>query len=64
MTQIEMRMENLRNHVSQRYQNDLEAFEPDSYALVTSFRDRSKKKTSRCSGDGLRGPNVPGASAG
>ena len=45
MTQIEMRMENLRNYISQRYQTDLEAFEPDSYLLVTSFRDRSKKKT-------------------
>lgn len=45
MTQVEMRMENLRNYISQRYQTDLEAFEPDSYALVTSFRDRSKKKT-------------------
>ena len=44
VTQIEMRMENLRNHVSQRYQIDLEAFEPDSYALITSFRERHKKK--------------------
>ena len=44
VTQLEMRMENLRNHVSQRYQTDLEAFEPDSYTLVTSFRDRNKKK--------------------
>jgi chromosome segregation protein len=44
MTQLEMRMENLRNHVSQRYQIDLEAFEPDSYTLVTSLRERNKKK--------------------
>lgn len=44
MTQIEMRMENMRNHVSHRYQVDLEAFEPDSYALITSFRERNKKK--------------------
>jgi chromosome segregation protein len=43
-TQIEMRMENLRNHVSHRYQVDLEAFEPDSYALITSFRERQRKK--------------------
>ncbi len=43
-TQIEMRMENLRNHVSHRYQVDLEAFEADSYALITSFRERHKKK--------------------
>jgi chromosome segregation protein len=44
MTQIEMRMENLRNHVSHRYQVDLEAFEPDSYSLITSFRERNKKR--------------------
>lgn len=43
-TQVEMRMENLRNHVSHRYQTDLEAFEPDSYALMASFRDRNKRK--------------------
>lgn len=42
--QVEMRMENLRNHVSQRYQTDLEAFEPDSYALLTALRERNKRK--------------------
>src|SRR4029077_20694361 len=46
IAQLEMRMENLRNHVSHRYQADLEAFEPDSYALICSFRDRNKKKPS------------------
>ena len=44
IAQLEMRMENLRNHVSHRYQTDLEAFEPDTYALICSFRDRNKKK--------------------
>jgi len=42
--QGEMRLENLRNHVSHRYQTDLEAFEPDSYALHCALRDRNKKK--------------------
>ena len=46
IAQLEMRMENLRNHVSHRYQTDLEAFEPDSYAFICTFRDRSKKKAS------------------
>jgi chromosome segregation protein len=41
-----MRMENLRNHVSQRYQSDLETFQPDTYALLCSFRDRNKKAPS------------------
>ncbi len=44
IAQLEMRRENLRNHVSQRYQTDLEAFEPDSYALFCAFRDRNKKR--------------------
>jgi len=42
--QVEMRMETLRNHVSRRYQTDLEAFEPDTYALLTALRERSKRK--------------------
>jgi chromosome segregation protein len=42
--QTEMRMENIRNHVSHRYQIDLEAFEPDTYALLCAFRDRSKRR--------------------
>ncbi|HEY5707221.1 MAG TPA: chromosome segregation protein SMC [Terrimicrobiaceae bacterium] len=46
LAQIEMRMENQRNHVSHRYQTELEAFEPDTYALLCSFRDRNKRKPS------------------
>ena len=44
IAQIEMRMENVRDHVSHRYQTDLEAFEPDTYSLLVSFRDRNKRK--------------------
>ncbi|MGA9576566.1 MAG: chromosome segregation protein SMC [Terrimicrobiaceae bacterium] len=45
VAQLEIRMENLRTHVLQRYQTDLETFEPDTYALLCSFRDRSRKNT-------------------
>jgi len=41
--QTEMRMENVRNHVSQRYQTDLELFQPDTYALLAALRDRAKR---------------------
>lgn len=51
IAQVEMRMENLRTHVSHRYQTDLEAFEPDSYALYASFRDRNKRKPGSDTGD-------------
>ena len=55
VAQVEMRMENLRNHVSHRYQTDLEAFEPDGYALMCSFRERSKKKASPQDAPALEG---------
>ena len=42
--QTGMRMENIRNHVSHRYQLDLESFQPDTYALLVSFRERNKRK--------------------
>ena len=64
VTQLDMRMENLRNHVSQRYQIDLEAFEPDSYTLVTSLRERNKKKAHDAQAGGLRGSRMPAVSAG
>lgn len=49
--QTEMRMENIRNHVSHRYQLDLEAFEPDTYSLLVSFRDRNKRKADQETGE-------------
>jgi chromosome segregation protein len=50
-TQAEMRMENIRNHVSQRYQTDLEAFEPDTYALLIALRERNKRKPDQPEGE-------------
>jgi chromosome segregation protein len=49
--QAEMRMENLRNHVSQRYQTDLEAFEPDTYGLIVALRERNKRKPEPTEGE-------------
>ena len=49
--QTEMRMENIRTHVSQRYQTDLEAFEPDSYALIVALRERINRKPEGTEGD-------------
>ncbi len=54
-TQVEMRMENIRSHVTQRYQLDLDAFEPDSYALMASYRDRSKKKAAAADTENVDG---------
>jgi chromosome segregation protein len=49
--QTEMRKENIRTHVSQRYQLDLEAFEPDTYALIVALRERSQRKPETPEGD-------------
>lgn len=46
LAQLEMKAENLRNHVSQRYQTDLTAFDPDTYALISAYRERIKKMRS------------------
>jgi chromosome segregation protein len=44
-------MENIRNHVSQRYQTDLEAFEPDTYSLLVALRERNKRKPEQAEGE-------------
>jgi chromosome segregation protein len=54
-TQITMRMENLRTHISQRYHLDLESFEADTYALLASIRERTKKPTPRSQSAGSPG---------
>ena len=49
--QTEMRKENIRTHVSQRYQLELEAFEPDTYALIVALRERSQRKPEATEGE-------------
>jgi chromosome segregation protein len=57
-TQTEMRMENIRNHVSHRYQIDLESFQPDTYALLVAFRERSKRKPGSDAGEAEEAPPI------
>jgi chromosome segregation protein len=45
-TQLEMRIENVTGHVSQRYQIVLDDFQPDTYALLVALRDREKRSSS------------------
>ena len=49
--QAEMRKENIRAHVAQRFQIDLDTFEPDTYALLVAFRDRNNRKPGTEPGD-------------
>jgi len=43
-TQLEMRLEHVVQHVSQRYQISLEEFQPDTYSLLVALRERNKKQ--------------------
>jgi len=58
-TQLEMRIEHVCEHVTQRYQLTLAEFQPDSYALIVAFRDREK----RARGEGESTENEPVAEA-
>ena len=42
-TQIQLRVENLADHVMRRYQIDIREFQPDSYTLVCTLRDQGKR---------------------
>ena len=44
-TQIQLRIENLADHVSRRYQIDLREFTPDPYALLSTLRDQKNKQS-------------------
>jgi chromosome segregation protein len=43
-TQVELRLENLCEHVTRRHQVDLREFEADGYALHCVLRDQNKKR--------------------
>ena len=42
-TQIQLRIENLCEHVTRRYQIDIREFQPDSYTLHCTLRDQAKR---------------------
>ncbi|MGB8356699.1 MAG: chromosome segregation protein SMC [Chthoniobacteraceae bacterium] len=42
-TQIQLRVENLADHVMRRYQIDIREFQPDTYTLVCTLRDQGKR---------------------
>lgn len=43
-TQIQLRIENLADHVSRRYLVDIREFKPDSYSLLCTLREQTKKQ--------------------
>ncbi|MGC1481510.1 MAG: chromosome segregation protein SMC [Chthoniobacterales bacterium] len=54
-TQLEMRTEHVREHVTQRYQVDLEGFRTDSYALMKALGERTKGEGAPLSEEGETG---------
>jgi len=44
VTELRMRAESIRDHVSRRYQEDISAFEPDRYMLLKAVTTRGEKK--------------------
>ncbi len=42
-SKLQLRLENLCEHVQRRYQFDIKEFEPDTYALLTTIREQKKR---------------------
>ena len=57
-TQIQLRMENLVDHVSRRYQINLREFTPDSYALLSTLRDQKNKAAKFVEIEKIEGENT------
>ena len=54
-TQLQLRIENLAEHVMRRYQVDLRAFTPDAYAFQKTFSVVTKRRAGgRALGDRRR----------
>ena len=43
-TQLQLRIDNLVEHVQRRYQVEIREFQPDTYSLLTSLRELNKKR--------------------
>jgi chromosome segregation protein len=62
-TQIQLRVENLVEHVMRRYQIDIREFQPDSYTLICTLREQSKRQRKALEGGEGMDPSEQGAPA-
>ena len=60
-TQLQLRIDNLAEHILRRYQLDLKEFRPDSYLLFSSLRDLNKKRKAAAE-ENAQGSGEPAAS--
>jgi len=58
-TQLDLRMESIREHIQRRYQLEIADFAPDSYALVCALRDRKEKAAAQAEPAGEDAPAMP-----
>ena len=49
-TQLQLRIENLCEHVNRRYQVDIREFQPDQYAFSVTLRDMAKRQAKAAAG--------------
>jgi len=56
-TQLQLRIDNLAEHMQRRYQIDIREFQPDSYLLQTSLRELNKKR--KTAGEGAPEADAP-----
>ncbi len=62
VTELRMRSEAIRDHVSRRYQEDLSAFEPDRYMLLKAVTTRVEKR-SRTEEENVSGASLENTSS-
>jgi chromosome segregation protein len=69
-TQLQLRIDNLAEHMQRRHQVEIREFQPDSYLLLTSLRELNKKRKSADEGEqtvenapAAEGPEAPAAEA-
>ncbi len=60
-TRLQLRIDNLGEHIQRRYQIELREFQPDTYLLLTSLRELNKKRKVSDEGGEGAAPEPPAA---
>ena len=58
-TQLQLRIDNLGEHVQRSYQLDIRVFQPDTYLLLTSLRELNKKRKTLDEDPSESTPSIP-----
>ncbi len=55
-THLQLRLENLTQHITRRYQLDLADFQPDHYALIIALREQEKRQSRQAAASSAEDP--------